>query len=87
MDQNAAPHAVSVVSGLLSRPQLATDLKCNDRTIIRYEEQGLPVIRLGALRFYDPAAVLAWMRSNDRGGHVPVRPGPKPGRPRKVAAA
>ena len=75
--------AASIVAGLLTRPQLAADLDCSDRTIIRYENAGLPVIRLGMLRFYNPAAVRAWLMTHER-RHTTPRRGQPPAQHRGV---
>lgn len=50
--------------GLLTRRMLADGLGVSARTIMRYERQGLPVIRRGYMRFYDPVKVNAWLAGN-----------------------
>ncbi len=39
-----------VLAGLLTRPQLAEQLRCGDRTIIRRERAGMPFISIGMTR-------------------------------------
>jgi phage terminase Nu1 subunit (DNA packaging protein) len=47
----------------LTRQQLAKELSLSTRQIARYEEQGLPVMKLGHRTVrYNLAAVLAWMQ-------------------------
>lgn len=76
MQQEFSPSGV--FSGLLNRDQLAAQMECNPRTIIRREFEGMPVIKVGAKRLYDPANVRAWIASHE------VRPTtPKRGRPAK----
>ena len=71
----------SVLAGLLTRSQLATQLGRSERTVIRWEHAGLPVIKLGMTRLYDPATVRAWLLTHEHRHDVP-----KPGRPAKRAA-
>lgn len=71
----------SITAGLATREQLAIDLRCSERTIIRREHQGMPVIKLGSLRLYNPEAVRAWIMTHERRHDVPKR-----GRPAKHAA-
>ena len=52
----------TLLNGLLTREQLAADLEVSTRTIIRFEDRGLPTIRLGIQRLYDPDAVREWIR-------------------------
>jgi hypothetical protein len=73
--------AASITAGLATRQQLAAELHCSERTIIRREHQGMPVIRLGTLRLYNPEAVRAWIMA-----HEHRRDAPKRGRPAKRAA-
>lgn len=73
--------AATVLNGLITRKQLATEWRCTERTIIRRERAGMPFIRLGMMRFYDPAKIRAWVLS-----HESRHDAPKRGRPVKRAA-
>jgi hypothetical protein len=67
------PPATSITAGLVTREQLAADLRCSERTIIRREHQGMPVIKLGMTRLYDPASVRAWLMTHERRRELPKR--------------
>lgn len=73
--------AASVLDGLITRKDLAAEWRCTERTIIRRERAGMPFIKLGMMRFYDPAKVRAWVLS-----HESRHDAPKRGRPAKRAA-
>jgi hypothetical protein len=62
-----------VLAGLLTREQLAEQLDCSERTIIRYERAGMPFIAFGMIRRYNPPSVREWMLSKERGHTVPKR--------------
>jgi hypothetical protein len=82
MQDFTTPTNASVTAGLLTREQIAAEFRCSERTIIRREHAGMPVIRLGhAVRLYDPATVRAWLLSHEYRHDVPKR-----GRPTKRAA-
>ena len=56
-----------LLAGLVNRSELRAHLGgCTDRTIQRYEQLGLPVLRRGRLRFYEIEAVRAWLRGEER---------------------
>ena len=63
----------SVLEGLLTREQLAGQLNCSERTIIRYERAGMPFIAFGKTRLYDPPRVRDWVLSQERGHTAPKR--------------
>ncbi|GAN77674.1 hypothetical protein Asru_0414_01 [Acidisphaera rubrifaciens HS-AP3] len=71
-----------LLSGLLTRAQLAAELRCSERTIIRHERAGMPCIRLGIMRLYDAAKVREWVMSHE---HRPQTP--RVGRPAGKRAA
>lgn len=73
--------AASITAGLIDRKQLAAEWRCGERTIIRRERAGMPFIKLGMLRLYDPAKVRAWVLT-----HESRHDAPKRGRPTKRAA-
>ena len=72
----------SITAGLLTRDQLATQLGRSERTVIRWEHAGLPVIKLGMTRLYYPAKAREWLLAHERRHDVPRR-----GRPSTKAAA
>jgi hypothetical protein len=74
----------SVLEGLLTREQLAQQLDCSERTVIRYERAGMPFIAFGMLRRYHPPSVREWVLSKGRGHTVPKR-GRPPGREGRLA--
>ena len=72
--------AASVIAGLLTRDQLAFQFGRSERTVIRWEHAGLPVIKLGMTRLYDPTKVREWLLTHER-QHGTT---PKRGRPAKI---
>ena len=80
--QTTTPTAPSVLAGLVNRPNLSADLGKSERTIIRWEHAGMPVIRVGMTRLYDPASVRQWLLTHERRHDVPKR-----GRPANRVAA
>lgn len=51
----------SVVAGLQQREDTARQIGVCERTVHRWEQQGLPVIKIGKLRLHDPVAVREWL--------------------------
>lgn len=80
-DADTATAVASITAGLITRKDLATEWRCTERTIIRRERAGMPFIKLGMMRFYDPGKVRAWVLS-----HESRHDAPKRGRPAKRAA-
>ena len=83
---NAAPAANTsgydnVLAGLLTRTDLALQLRRSERTVIRWERAGMPFIAIGTARLYEPSSVRAWLMSHERRQDAPKR-----GRPVKRAA-
>jgi hypothetical protein len=74
-----------VTAGLVDRKVLAQNIlpgrPVSERTVIRWEHAGLPVIKLGMIRMYDLAKVRTWLLTHERRHNVPKR-----GRPAKYAA-
>ena len=68
---NAAPQGV--LAGLLTRERLAAELGCHPRTVIRREREGMPFIKAGALRLYEPAKVREWLLSHEQRPATPKR--------------
>lgn len=67
--------------GLKTRAQIAEEWGCCEHTIRKWEQAGLPVIKVGKFRYYRPEAVRAWVLSHEQSPQEPRR-----GRPRKLAA-
>ena len=82
MEPQTNTTAATIMAGLLTRRETARDLRCSDRTIIRYEHAGMPVIRIGMLRLYDAKAVRDWLLT-----HQSRRDEPRRGRPTTKRAA
>ena len=81
MQHETASEPVSVLAGLLTRSQIAAEFGKTERTVIRWEHSGLPVIKFGMTRLYDPTNCREWLMSHERQQQTP-----KVGRPRKNAA-
>lgn len=79
VDEKTGPTVASITAGLLTRSEAASQFRCSERTIIRREHEGMPVIRLGSLRLYNPEAVRAWLMGYER-RREPVRRGRPVGR-------
>ncbi len=62
----------AVLAGLVDRAELARQLGCSTRTIIRHEQAGLPVLRIGIKRLYEVQRVRGWLLN---GGVRPSRRG------------
>jgi hypothetical protein len=73
MEPDIKPTAASIIAGLLNRAQIAAELDCSERTILRFEQAGLPVIRLGMLRLYDPVAGRQWLMTRECKHTAPKR--------------
>lgn len=73
MQTNFDTPTATVSAGFLKRPQLAAELSKTERTIIRWEHAGLPVIRVGMTRLYDPAAVREWLLTHQHRHETPKR--------------
>ena len=69
-----------ILAGLLTRAELAAELRVNERTIFRLAP---PSIKLGNKVLYNPATVREWILSHER----PSRPDPRRGRPASKRAA
>jgi hypothetical protein len=82
MEALTEPTAASITAGLLTRTQIAAEFRCSERTIIRREQAGMPVIRLGMLRLYNPASCRTWLMTHEHRHDAPKR-----GRPTKARAA
>ncbi len=54
----------SLLSGYLTRSELAHELRCSERTIARYEQKtnGLPYMIVAGRRFYEIQTVRDWLR-------------------------
>ena len=74
------PIAPGILEGLLTRAELAAELRVNERTIFRLQP---PSIKFGHKVLYNPATVREWILSHER----PSRPEPRRGRPATNRAA
>ena len=83
MDTSIAP-AEPLLSGYIEKPQLASELHRNVRTIDRWilRGEGPPFIRVGKKILFRREAVLGWLLARE----TPARPQSKP-RARKAQAA
>lgn len=54
-----------IFDGLLTRKQLAGLLNVCDKTITRHEARGMPFIKAGGMRLYNPASVRTWLLSRE----------------------
>ena len=73
MSETIHPAPQGVLAGLLTRETLAAELGCHPRTVIRREREGMPYLKVGALRRYDPAAVRAWFMAHEQRPAAPKR--------------
>lgn len=73
----------NLLEGILLGPQLDKQMGWSERTRCRREQEGLPVIRLGATKLYPIDKVRAWILSRAQGASEAA---PRRGRPRKAAA-
>ncbi len=71
----------ALVHKLVRRNDIAVEYRVSERTVLRWERRGLPVIKLGLSPLYDPVRCRAWVMSHER-----LQDAPKRGRPRKQAA-
>jgi hypothetical protein len=63
----------SVLDGLMTANQICADVDWSPRTLRRRETEGLPFLKIGQKRFYEPAAVRAWLLSQARNQNAPRR--------------
>ena len=73
MEPQTYKTADAIMSGLITRAEIAKALRCTERTIMRREQIGLPVIRVGMLRLYSADAVRAWLLEHEQRPDVPRR--------------
>lgn len=83
MDTNVAPSS-GLLDGLMRREALCQELDVTPRTIRRFEVRGMPFVKVGNLRLYDPMAVRVWILSHQERATY-CGPARRPGRPRRVA--
>jgi hypothetical protein len=60
----------SVTAGLLTVPQIATDIHRSERTVRRYIAMGMPVTMIGNTPLGDPPKIRKWFEDG--------MPGPQP---------
>jgi len=63
----------SVTAGLQTIPQFARDVEKGERTIRRWITLGMPVIRVGATPYIDPAKARAWFEAGMPAPKSPLR--------------
>jgi hypothetical protein len=56
---------LGLLKDLMTRKQLAAELDVCTKTVERFEERGLPTVRLGRRPLYDRAAVRQWILAQD----------------------
>lgn len=54
-----------IMAGLVERKRLLAEAGVSERTVLRWERAGLPCIRVGMLRLYDPVKVREWLLSHE----------------------
>jgi hypothetical protein len=69
--------AQSVTAGWVTIPQFARDIDRSQRTVLRWVARGMPVIRVGATPYIDPAKARDWFEAG--------MPPPKPTLRRRAA--
>jgi len=50
----------SVTAGLMTLAQFAADIRKGVRTVRRYVDRGLPVVRIGSTPYINPLTARAW---------------------------
>jgi hypothetical protein len=53
----------SVTAGWMTPDQLAADIKRCRRTVARWVARGMPVVKIGASLYIDPAEAREWFRA------------------------
>lgn len=66
MEQDARVEALrtTVCSALYTDDEMAKALKVSVRTLYRLAERGMPTIKIGSQRWYNPKAAAAWLSTN-----------------------
>lgn len=54
----------SVMDGLVSRKVFRTDVGVSDRTVLRWQDQGLPHLKLGTGTYYPTERARQWLLDN-----------------------
>ena len=55
----------SASTGLVPRAALARELGISERTLMKYAELGLPLVRVGGLVYFRAASVRAWFAERE----------------------
>lgn len=63
---------------LCSDTELAAALSLSVRTVHRYIARGMPMVKIGRRRYFEPEASAAWLRENCRTTKVPAPAKPYP---------
>ena len=54
---------------LITRQHLMNILEVKSRTtILKWERQGMPVVRIGGLKRYDIVKIMSWIHKNEKVG-------------------
>lgn len=61
-----------IMAGLVERKRLLAEAGVSERTILRWERAGMPCIRVGMLRLYDPVKVREWLLSHEYRDVAPI---------------
>jgi hypothetical protein len=66
MSETISARRLSLFDGLLTGEELQADTGWGQRTILRREAAGLPVIKIGATKLYPAEKVRDWLLSRTR---------------------
>ena len=57
---------MNIGENLITRQHLMSILEVKSRTtILKWEKQGMPVVRIGGLKRYDIIKIMAWFHENE----------------------
>ena len=68
-----APPTPTILHGLLTLDEVAQEANCSLRTVQRWIERGLPVIKIGNLQRIRPESAREWFVSQERKPPPPTR--------------
>jgi hypothetical protein len=59
---------IGILDGYVDRQTLAAELRCNERTIARYENipNGLPSVLIAGRKLYPVDAIRSWVKTRER---------------------
>jgi hypothetical protein len=81
LEQNARVETLraTLCANLFSDAELAAALGVSLRTVYRFAERGLPIVKIGPRRWVDPTAASAWLVANSARTAARVIPRPHSG--------